>query len=44
MRHSQPAVLPIAFVALRILVIVNWVAGACILALLAVTFLNDHGR
>ncbi len=36
MTRSYSAALPIAFVMLRILVVVNWVVGAAILALLAV--------
>jgi len=37
----QTAALPIAFVVLRILVILNWFFGACILALLLYTFVNE---
>jgi hypothetical protein len=33
---SSPAALPIAYVVLRVLIVVNWVAGAAILALLLV--------
>ena len=33
-QHSSSAALPIAYVALRILIIVNWVSGVAILALL----------
>ena len=33
--------LPIAWITLRILIVVNWVVGACILALLAYTFVNE---
>ncbi len=36
MSRSYSAALPIAWVALRILIVVNWVAGAAILALLLV--------
>lgn len=39
MRHSTA--LPIAFVFLRILILLNWVFGACVLALLAFTFVNE---
>jgi hypothetical protein len=39
-RHSSVA-LPIAFVVLRILVVLNWFFGACILALLLYTFINE---
>jgi Na+/melibiose symporter-like transporter len=38
---SYSAALPIAFVALRILIVVNWLLGACILALLVYTFINE---
>lgn len=36
MSQSCPAALPIAYVVLRILIILNWLAGAAILALLVV--------
>jgi hypothetical protein len=39
-RHSSVA-LPIAYVALRILIVLNWLFGAGILALLAATFVNE---
>ena len=39
MRHS--AALPIAWVALRILIILNWVFCACVVGLLAFTFVNE---
>jgi Protein of unknown function (DUF2975) len=41
MSRNQSAALPIAFVFLRILIILNWVFGACIVALLAFTFVNE---
>jgi hypothetical protein len=41
MSRSYSAALPIAFVLLRILVVLNWIFGACILALLAYTFVNE---
>jgi len=41
MSRNPSAALPIAFVTLRILVILNWVFGACILALLLYTFVNE---
>jgi hypothetical protein len=41
MSRNQSAALPIAFVFLRILIILNWVFGACIAALLAFTFVNE---
>ena len=39
MRHSTA--LPIAYVFLRILVLLNWVFAACVFALLAFTFVNE---
>jgi hypothetical protein len=39
-RHTSLA-LPIAYVALRILIVLNWLVGACILALLAATFIYE---
>ena len=33
--------LPLAYVVLRILILLNWVWGACILGLLAFTFVNE---
>jgi hypothetical protein len=39
MRHSTA--LPLAWTALRILIVLNWVFGACILALLAYTFVDE---
>jgi hypothetical protein len=41
MSPSYSAALPIAYVLLRILVVLNWFFGACILALLAYTFVNE---
>jgi len=41
MSRNHSAALPIAFVFLRILIILNWVFGACILALLLFTFANE---
>lgn len=41
MSRPYSAALPIAHVTLRILVILNWLFGACILALLAYTFINE---
>jgi hypothetical protein len=41
MPRNHSAALPIAYVTLRILIILNWVFGACILALLAYTFINE---
>jgi len=39
---SSSAALPIAYVMLRILIVVNWLGGAAILALLVV-MPNDNG-
>lgn len=41
MSRSHSAALPIAYVVLRILIVLNWLFGACILALLAYTFANE---
>jgi len=41
MPHDKSAVLPIAYVLLRILIIFNWLYGAAILGLLAFTFVNE---
>ncbi len=41
MSRSYSAALPIAYVVLRILMVLNWFFGACILALLAFTFVNE---
>jgi hypothetical protein len=38
---QQSTALPIAYVVLRILIVLNWFFGACILALLAFTFINE---
>jgi hypothetical protein len=39
MKHSTA--LPIAWITLRILIVVNWIFGACILGLLIYTFVNQ---
>jgi Protein of unknown function (DUF2975) len=41
MPKNQSAALPIAYVFLRILIILNWFFGACILALLIFSFVNE---
>ena len=41
MARPQSAILPIAYVFLRILIVLNWFFGACILALLVFTFINE---
>lgn len=38
---KQSTALPIAYVFLRILILLNWIFGACVLALLAFTFVNE---
>ena len=41
MPRSYSAALPIAYVVLRILIVLNWFFGACILGLLVYTFINE---
>ena len=41
MAQIYNAALPITYVVLRILIIVNWALGACILGLLVYTFVNE---
>jgi hypothetical protein len=41
MARNDSAALPIAYVTLRILIVLNWFFGACILALLVYTFINE---
>ena len=41
MLRRQSTALPIAYVVLRILVVLNWTVGACILALLVFSFVNE---
>lgn len=38
---SKSAALPIAYVLLRILIVLNWFFAACVLGLLAFTFVNE---
>lgn len=38
---KQSSALPVAYVFLRILIVLNWFFGACVLALLAFTFVNE---
>ena len=38
---KQSTALPIAYVFLRILILLNWLFGACVLGLLAFTFVNE---
>lgn len=41
MSRLPSAALPIAFIFLRILVVLNWIFGACILALLVYSFIDE---
>ena len=41
MSRLPSAALPIAYVLLRVLIVLNWIFGTCILALLAYTFVNE---
>jgi hypothetical protein len=41
MTRSYSAALPVAYVVLRVLIVVNWLYGAAIVALLCVTFVNE---
>ena len=41
MTKGQTAALPIAYVTLRILIVLNWLYGTAILGLLAFTFVNE---
>ena len=41
MSRDSSTLLPIAYVVLRILIVVNWVLGACIFGLLAYTFVDE---
>jgi hypothetical protein len=41
MSRSPPAALPIAYAILRLLIVLNWLYGACLLALLAYSFFNE---
>jgi hypothetical protein len=42
MSRTFSSVLPVAYVTLRILILLNWLFGACVLALLAYTFINPE--
>ena len=41
MSKNPSTVLPIAYIVLRILIILNWLYGACLLALLTFSFVNE---
>ncbi len=41
MSRNRSAALPVAYVTLRILVVVNWLYGAAVFGLLAFTFVNE---
>ena len=42
MARIYNAALPLAYVVLRILIVLNWIYGACILGLLTFTFFNEQ--
>jgi len=39
--RNQSATLPIAWITLRILIILNWIYGACVLAILTYSFIDE---
>jgi len=41
MSNQPSTALPVAYVVLRILIVLNWIYGACILALLIFSFVNE---
>ena len=41
MARILSATLPIAYIVLRILIVLNWLYGACLLALLSYSFINE---
>lgn len=41
MSNRPSTALPVAYVVLRLLIVLNWVYGACILALLVFSFVNE---
>ena len=41
MSRNPSAALPIAYVTLRILIVLNWLYGACLIALLSYSFINE---
>src|SRR3982751_3937975 len=41
MPRTEAAALPIAYIVLRILIVLNWIYCACILALLIFSFVNE---
>jgi|SRR6185369_9603853 len=41
MPKSQSSVLPVAYVILRLLIVLNWLYAACLLALLTYSFINE---
>lgn len=41
MSRNQSAVLPIAYVVVRILIVLNWLYGACLVALLSYSFIDE---
>jgi DUF2975 family protein len=41
MTRSSSAALPVAWITLRILIVLNWIYGACLLGLLTYSFVNE---
>lgn len=41
MARAKSAALPIAYVALRMLIILNWIYGACIVTILGYSYINE---
>src|SRR3954452_22200766 len=41
MSRNQSTALPIAYLTLRILIILNWIYAACLIALLSYSFINE---
>ena len=41
MPRNQFAALPVAYVVLRLLIVLNWIYGVCVLGLLVYTFVNE---
>lgn len=42
MPRHQPAALPIAYVVLQVLIVLNWIYGALLLAILGLSLANEH--
>jgi hypothetical protein len=41
MTHTKSAALPIAYIVLRALIVLNWLYAACLIALLSYSFINE---